>query len=276
MVEEREEARQLLIGLSEDQQELLYRLSLISIEFRRDCVLNIGEIPEPISRPGDTFNQLVGPWIDPTKETYYIVSPLLNNAAKQVWPESKINDLHAQIANAILKTKNLTTIEAWSVLLHSIFGKNKEGLVTILQALLATPKDNWKKLSQDFSWLIHVKTNLPEELFPGDGLVNLFFRLLQYRIAVEAEPDFAPKILELWDKETKLYKLRKSYLIAVLNHLRATVYCINLGNWKYFFCRIPFTKRSLICSKQVVHNAWVRTKVLPFNQMSSTGFSCGA
>ena len=65
-------------------------------------------------------------------------------------------------------------------------------------------------------------------------------------------------------------------IIAILNHLRATVYCINLGNWQYFFCRIPFTKRSLICSKQVVHNAWVRTKVLPFNQMSSTGFSCGA
>ena len=225
VIEEREEARQLLVGLSEDQQELLYRLSLISIEFRRDYALNIGEIPKPISRPGDTFSQLIGPWIDPTRETYYTVSPLLNNAAKQVWSESKINDLHAQIANAILKTKNLTTIEAWSVLLHSIFGKNKESLVTILQALLVTPKDNWKKLSQDFSWLIHVKTNLPEELFPRDGLVNLFFRSLQYRIAVEAEPDFAPKILELWDKETKLYKLHKSYLMSrIIMMIQALLY----------------------------------------------------
>ncbi len=66
-----------------------------------------------------------------------------------------------------------------------------------------------------------------------------------------------------------------SYHIAVLNHLRAKLYCINLGNWWYFFCRIPFTNRALICSKQVVHKAWVRTKVLPFNQRSSTGFSCG-
>ena len=63
--------------------------------------------------------------------------------------------------------------------------------------------------------------------------------------------------------------------IAVLNHLRVIVYCINLGNWQYFFCRMPLTNRSLICSKQVVHNAWERTKVLPFNQRSSTGFSCG-
>ena len=145
VVEEREEARQLLIDLSEDQRELLYRLSLMSIRFRRDYALNIGDIPESISYPGDTFSQLIGPWIDPVSETYYTISPLLNNAANQVWPESKINDLHFHIANAILKTKNLTTTEAWSVLQHSIFGKNKEGLVAIVQALLSTPKDNWKK-----------------------------------------------------------------------------------------------------------------------------------
>ena len=63
--------------------------------------------------------------------------------------------------------------------------------------------------------------------------------------------------------------------IAILNYSRDVIYCCNLGNWKYFFCRIPLTKRSLIGSKQVVRNAWVRTKVFPFNPISSTGFSCG-
>ena len=63
--------------------------------------------------------------------------------------------------------------------------------------------------------------------------------------------------------------------IAILNHLRDIVYWFSLGKWKYLFCRIPLTNRSLICSKQVVHNAWERTKDLPFNQMFSTGFSCG-
>ena len=217
VVEEREEARQLLIDLSEDQQELLYRLSLISIEFRRDCAINIGEIPESIPHPGDTFSQLVGPWIDPSRETYYTISPLLNNAAKQVWSESKINDLHAQIANAILKAKNLTITEAWSVLLHSIFGKNKESLVAIVQGLLATPEDNWKKLSQEFSWLTRIKTDPPEELFPEDVRVNHLFRSLQYRIAIEVEPDFALKILKIWDEETKPYEPHNLYLMSRIN-----------------------------------------------------------
>ena len=76
-----------------------------------------------------------------------------------------------------------------------------------------------------------------------------------------------------------LYRLPKYFPnpsdIVILNHLRGIVYWFSLGKWKYLFCRIPLTNRSLICSKQVVHNAWVRTKVLPFNQMFSTGFSCG-
>ena len=215
VVEEREQARQLLMNLPENQRELLYRLSL-ALTFRKDYALNIGEIPESIPHPGDIFSQLVGPWIDPVDETYYTISPLLTNAAEQIWPESKINDLHAQVANAIRKAKNLTIIEARSVFLHSMRGQNKEGLISVIQALIAVPENNWKELSQEFSWLIAVKTNPPEELFPGDAFVNYLFRSLQYRIAVEVNPEFAPEILEIWDKETKLHEPRQSYLMARL------------------------------------------------------------
>ena len=213
VVEEREEARQLLIDLSEDQRELLYRLSLMSIRFRRDYVLNIGDIPEPIPHPGDTFSQLIGPWIDPVSETYYTISPLLSNAANLVWPESKINNLHAHIADAILKTRSLTAIEAHAVLLHSMIGQNKEGLVAVIQALMTASENMWKQCSQDFSWLIYVKTNPPRELFPRDDFVNHLFRSLQYRIAVEVKPEFAPKILEIWEKEIKP-EPHKSYLLS--------------------------------------------------------------
>ena len=67
VIEEREEARQLLINLPEEQREYLYRLSLLSTAFRKDYARKIGEIPETIPYPGDVFSQLVGPWIDPGK-----------------------------------------------------------------------------------------------------------------------------------------------------------------------------------------------------------------
>ena len=214
VVGEREEARQLLIELPEDQREFLYRLSLMMTAFRKDYALSIGEISETIPHPGDTFSQLVGPWIDPVSEKYYAISPLLDDAANKVWSNSKVNDYHAQIANAILKTKNLTTTEAQAVFVHSMLGRNKEGFVAIVTALQSIPESGWKKCSPEFSWLlIHVE-NLPEELFAGDVLVKHLFRSLQYRVAVETKPEFAPKILEIWDKETKSYEQHKLYLLA--------------------------------------------------------------
>ena len=214
LVDEREQARQLLIDLPEDQRELLYRLSLMSTKFRKDYALNIGEIPTPISYPGDIFSQLVGPWVDPAGETYYRISPLLNKAAEQVWSKNKINSLHAQIADAILKTNDLTMIEAQALFFHSMLGRNRIGFIAVIQALTTVPENNWERLSQEFSWLIHVKTDIPERLFPRDFFVNCLFRSLQYRIAVEIEPKSAPKILEIWDKDTKLYEPHCSYLQA--------------------------------------------------------------
>ena len=217
MAKEFEDARQLLADLSEDQREFLYRLSLTVTEFRKDCALNIGEIPKPISHPGHTFGQLVGPWIDQVSETYYTISPLLTNAAKEIWTdENKIKEFHAHIANAIRKTKNLTTIEAWAVFTHSMAGENKEGIIAFIYSLMNAPQNDWKNLCQEFALLAHIKTDPPEEFFPGDAFLNQMFRSLQYRIAVEVQPELAPKILEIWDEETKPYKPYQSYLLSRL------------------------------------------------------------
>ncbi len=216
LVDEREQARQLLLNLPEDHREFLYRLSLMSTELRRDYVLNIGEIPKPIPHPGDVFSQLMGPWIDRVNKTYCTISPLLANAAEQVWPKDKVKGFHAQIANAILKAKDLTTIEAQAILVHSMAGQNKEGLIAVIESLMSTSEEDWKGLSQEFALWMHFNTNPPQELFPGDAFVNSLFRSFQYRIAVEVEPESAPKILEIWDEETKPYEPRQSYLLSRL------------------------------------------------------------
>ena len=219
VVEEREAARKLLADLPKDRREFLYRLSLMPIGFfRKDYALNIAEIPDPkpISHPGDVFSQLVGPWIDPVDRTYYAISPLLKDAAKEVWSDNRIKKLHAYIANAILKTKKLTTTEAWAVFIHSMAGQYKEGIIAFIYSLTNTPQNDWKNLCQEFSWLVNIKTDPHEELFPGDAFVNQMFRSLQYRIAVEVRPELVPKIFEIWDKETKPYEPRQSYLLSRL------------------------------------------------------------
>ena len=211
--EERGTARQLIATLSDDHREFLYRLSLMPTGFRKDYALNIGEIPESIPFAGDIFSQLVGPWVDRFNESYYTISPLLTNAAKEVWSESKIKNLHAQIANAIVQTRNVTQMEAQAVLFHSMVGQNEIGFIAVIQSLMTAPEDNWKELSQEFSWVIHAKPDVPEKFFPGDTFIKHLFRSLQYRIAVKVKPENAPKILEIWDKETKPYEPHQLYLL---------------------------------------------------------------
>ena len=95
-------------------------------------------------------------------------------------------------------------------------GQNREGIMAIIGSLMAASEENWKDLCQEFSLLVHIKTDPPEELFPGDAFLNQLFRSMQYRIAVEVESEFAPKVLEIWDKETKPYEPRQSYLLSRL------------------------------------------------------------
>ena len=213
VLKEREDARQLLTGLPENHRKFLYRLSLMPMGFRKDYALNIAEIPESIPLAGDVFSQLVGPWIDQVTETYYTISPLLTKAGDQVWSGDKRTNLHAQIADAILKTRNLTIIETQAVLTHSIAGKNRDGFIAAIEALMTAPENYWKVLSQEFSWLIYVEPHIPEKLFPGDTFVNFRYRSLQHRIAIEVEPESAQKILESWDKETVPSEPHQSYLL---------------------------------------------------------------
>ena len=215
VVEVHEAARQLIVDFPKDKREFLYRLSLLT-EFRKDYALNIGEIPKPIPYPGEIFSQLVGPWIDQVSKNYYTISPLLKNAAREVWSESKITEFHTQIANSILKTKNLTTTEAWAVFTHSVTGQYKEGIIAFISSLMNAAQDDWKNICQEFSWLVHIKIDSQGELFPGNAFINQMFRSLQYQIAVEVKPELVPKIFEIWDKETKPYEPRQSYLLSRL------------------------------------------------------------
>jgi hypothetical protein len=89
LTEERTQTRMLLAQLPTDEVELLYRLSLVGGVFRRDHAVAIGGIEPALAVPGDAFDRLVGPWVEPVSETYFRLSPLLERAADAVWGQRK-------------------------------------------------------------------------------------------------------------------------------------------------------------------------------------------
>ena len=94
--------------------------------------------------------------------------------------------------------------------------QNRARIIEVIRSLMTNSEDNWENICQEYSWIRHLKTNPPEELFPHDAFLNHMFRSLQYRIAAEVQPEFAPIILEIWDNETQKYKKHQSYLMARL------------------------------------------------------------
>ncbi len=100
--------------------------------------------------------------------------------------------------------------------IQSTHDQDEERIIAAIRSLLTAPEDDWENICQEFSWITNIKTNPPEELFPGYAFVNQLFRSMQYRIAVEVKPELVPKILEIWDKETKPYEPHQSYLLSRL------------------------------------------------------------
>lgn len=213
LVRERSETREMLIEhLPAEQREFVYRLSIISGPFRHDHAVAIGENSPPVAYPGDAFEQLLGPWVERIGGEYYRISPLLENAAKEVWSNKRIQSLHEIIAHEILQCDKLTTIEARAIFFHAFMGRSIFTLVALINGLLTAPEDVWKTLASDLSWFICFGLKPQQPLFPEDNLANFMLRALQFRIAAEIEPEEAPNIVIAWDNEIDRDQNHKLFL----------------------------------------------------------------
>ena len=142
--------------------------------------------------------------------------------SEQTTQKNSIQNLqHRQIP--AIWTKMFDSVNVASISIPSettrqtaIDGNDRKRISDVIGLLSAASEENWDSLCKKYSWITHYHTSPPDELFPGNAILNYHFRSLQYRIAAEVEPDFAPKILEIWDKETKPYEPRESYLISRL------------------------------------------------------------
>jgi tetratricopeptide (TPR) repeat protein/energy-coupling factor transporter ATP-binding protein EcfA2 len=211
VIRERSQSRQLLDQLPSEQRDLIYRLSLVGGLFRRDHALSIGAILPPLKFPGDVFDRLVGPWIESFGGNYYRLSPLLDNAAQQVWNNAELQATRTDVGWAIMKSDNPTTIEARTVFLLALASRNSALLGKVVIGLLTAPEAVWKDIVQDLSWIIHLGIDPNRAIFPEQTFVNYMLRMLQFRIAVDVDPKTALLIAEAWDKEAVPYEPIAAY-----------------------------------------------------------------
>jgi tetratricopeptide (TPR) repeat protein len=195
---ERAEARQLLSKLSSTGLELLYRLTLIEDRFRKDHVLKIGEFEPSIAHPGDWFDQIVGPWVEPLAGNYFQISPLLLGEAEQIWSQAKCRVFHEAIADAVLTSAPRTIIEANTILRQAWKARSSKHLHRINAALAVADPDILQSAFGIMVWFAAISLNPGEVLFEEDQLLSGFLRSLQLRIAQQVHERLSEKVLDAW------------------------------------------------------------------------------
>ena len=83
---------------SDEARLLAYRLSLMVEHFPRKIATDLAQLPPQISLAGETFDLLVGPWIEKVGDYSYRISPLLLYQGREVLTLSEANSVHEAIA----------------------------------------------------------------------------------------------------------------------------------------------------------------------------------
>ena len=235
----RREARSILQEQmpSEAAKILAYRLSILGQPFRRDHALQLGIHPPAFTLPGETFDQLVGPWIERLNDTYYAVSPLLEDAAKAVWASQDITSLHQAAAEAFLSCRPRTLLEASGVLRHGLSCGVVTPVFFTLFALEKLPEDAWPEVVQQFLWIVTVALLPEEKIFPTHPFISALLRRFQFLIAVEVDSStLAPLVSAAWERETAAIDLPEFGLPMRLMFLVSTV----------IYAQVPLDQRTIV------------------------------
>lgn len=161
----RHERRRMVRLLDDRSRELLYRLSLLWEEFDRTLALSIGAVPPPVEHPGESLDELTGPWLDRIQGGQYEVTPLVRHAGQQNLPEQAQERVHRAVADYYLSEPTIDASRASTVALHLWGAGDYHGFATFLIQLMISAKTRAQaKYIEWASWLISPGVEWPTEL----------------------------------------------------------------------------------------------------------------
>jgi tetratricopeptide (TPR) repeat protein len=223
--------------LHDNQRELLYRLSLITMSFRRGDAVKIGSLVPEVQRPGEVFNSLVGPWIEPRSGDRYSVTILLQRAAQNIWSDEVLQQLHRGIVASILSVGSLNQYDSVNVFFHAWQGKDYVSLTNLMYHLITKNGDEWKGFADYYHWITYIGTGDKGSPILDNRIANNYLRMLQFKVATEVNTDMTSTIATKWHyelsrrvatlstpKEKASHILeRVGFAVTILNNFQACV-----------------------------------------------------
>lgn len=191
---------------SEQARTLAYRLSVYTGAFKRSHAIHTAQHPPAITNPGETFDLLVGPWVESYGRGYYKLSPLLKNSAIEMFGQEGVHYLHKTATYSFFAEGVLTPTEINGILIHGLIGEVPEALDRIAHVTGRVKSEDWALIAPELDWFAHLAINSDDRLFNSNPITSLILRGLQFRIAAATDSArLAPKVIQSWDKELQRF-----------------------------------------------------------------------
>src|SRR5262249_14023090 len=137
-----------------------------------------------VQLPGETFETLVGPWIEILPEDKYRVSPLIQSAGQSVLPAAEVQAVHETIALTIVKMKSLSPSDFAAGLLHALMAKSEQALNPLATGTIrAASPDIWRTLANTTFWFPSMALSTGQHLFEKNPAIEALLRVTQFKIA---------------------------------------------------------------------------------------------
>lgn len=188
------EARRLISELPEGARELLLRASLMTGRLSRKRLMSIGRLQDAIAEPGVAVDIIAGPWLEKIEDGEYRVSPLTRGAAEELRGQDWIKAMHGQLAWTYLLDRTVSPWDISSILMHCYIAGTAGPLVYVSQGMFSASDETWAAVGEACGIYIGLGLDASNPL-PFRTAIDVFiFRILQYRIAAETNPDTAMRI----------------------------------------------------------------------------------
>jgi hypothetical protein len=150
---------------SEESRILAYRLSIYTGPFKRNHALHTAQHPPAIKNIGESFDLLVGPWVESYGRGYYKLSPLLKNSAQEMFSPQEVIYLHKTATYSFFVEGVLTQTEINGILFHGLLGQTPEPLERVAHATEGINEKDWAFIAREVEWFAHVATESEDRLF---------------------------------------------------------------------------------------------------------------
>jgi hypothetical protein len=216
----REEARRRLLEEfpSQGTRSLAYRLSVVSDSFRRSSAIAIGGVSPSIPLPGESFDRLVGPWVERESQDRFRISPLLSDSGNKMLSPEEIRNIHSAIATEIVERGVVNPDEITTAFFYAYLAKDESLLTGITMRFMELSPENHDILAAYLRWFPLLSLKIEERLFQSNNTLDFLLRLLQYRLATSTtEQENVPTIFDrLEESLSNLQKTAENKLSEVL------------------------------------------------------------